>query len=66
MQEANVALLEADMLGFHKEHKLEPRLQGILTVERIRGGKKAPKLKVKGVAIRHLTKYLMNLCNRFF
>jgi hypothetical protein len=66
MQEANVALLEADMLGFYEEHKLESRLQGTLTVERTRGDKKAPKLKAKSAAIRHLAQYLMPFCNRVF
>ena len=53
-QEANVALLEADMLGFYKEHKAKSRLQGTLIVERIRGYKKAPTLEAKGAAILHL------------
>jgi hypothetical protein len=61
----NVKLLEADMKRHYKACKVENRIQGILTSERLRAVASYPKLKCKAAAARHLAPYMLELAKRF-
>ena len=54
-----------DMKLWYKKRKLSSRLQGKLTLERIRTSGSWPKLKAKAAATRHLAHYALDLCVRF-
>lgn len=61
--EANTTALYADMKEYTK--KDSSRLQGKLTIERIRTSGDWPKLKAKAACTRHLSFYARSLCERF-
>ena len=61
----NVELLDEELSAWCKQHKVESRIRGHLTMERLRSDKsKFPKLKAKGAATRHLMGFVLNLAQR--
>ena len=56
-----VKLLEDHMQAWYKRTKCKSRIQGKVTVERLRTAKLWPKLKSKGAAARHLAVFAMQL-----
>ena len=53
--------LYADLQAWYKQTKCKVRLQGALTVERVRTSGEWPKLKSKAAAARHLVSYVLKL-----
>lgn len=64
-QEKNVEALMEEMQRWYKSTKATSRVQGKLTVERIRTTKGWPKLKAKAAATRHLAKFALVLASRY-
>ena len=61
---ANVDALQAELDQWYKDQKSTSRLQGKLSVLRIRTSKGWPKLKGKGAATRHLAEFALDLARR--
>ena len=64
-QEENVQRLYANMQKWYKGLKSKTRMQGKLTVERLRTKGGWPKLKAKAAATRHLAAYALHLAQTF-
>ena len=64
-QEENVQRLYAHMQKWYKGLKSKTRMQGKLTVERLRTKGGWPKLKAKAAATRHLAAYALHLAQTF-
>ena len=61
-QAKNVAALDEDMNEWRKANQVTSRIQGRLTMERLRSAaSKYPKLKAKGAATRHLVGFALLL-----
>jgi hypothetical protein len=60
-----IARCEQDLKAWYKRTRTKYRLQGRLTVERIRTSGDWPKLKAKAAATRHLAAYALDLTLRF-
>ena len=59
-------MMEQDLRAFEKAAKIEHKLQGHLTKQRLRSASKYPKLKAKGAQTRHLARYALDLAARKF
>ena len=64
-QQEQVAALYSHMNNWYRKVKEKSKLQGKLTVERLRTGGNWPKLKAKAAATRHLAQYALDLCIEF-
>ena len=64
-QEQQVKALDKHMVQWYKDTKAESRVQGKLTIERVRTSGKWPKLKAKVAATRHLAAYALHLVETF-
>ena len=61
----NVELLDEEMRSWFKHEKVDTKVQGHLTMSRLRNkGSLFPKLKAKGAATRHLIKCVLDLARR--
>ena len=63
-QAMNLAKLDEEIEAWCKEKKVKSRLQGKLTMERLRSQSGFPKLKCKAAATRHLSEFAYNLAVR--
>jgi hypothetical protein len=59
--EERIAFLQADLNKWYKRTKATSRIQGELTIDRIRTSKSWPKLKAKAAATRHAAAYALEL-----
>ena len=64
-QDANASLLEADLRGWERRTRAGTRLQGKLTVQRLKSESGFPKLKAKGAQVRHLAEYALTIARKF-
>ena len=65
-QDTMIKNLYEDMMRWYKGQKnISSRLQGKLTVDRVKTSSGWPKLKAKAAATRHLAAYALNLAERF-
>jgi len=65
-QEINAKLLDADLRAWEKDTKCKTRLQGPITVQRLKTDKSGTvKLKAKGAQTRHLASYALVVAKRF-
>ena len=64
-QDAAVKKLYANMQQWYKNQKMRTKLQGKLTVERLRTKGGWPKLKAKAAATRHLAAYALHVAQQF-
>ena len=64
-QKEQVANLFAHMNRWYAKVKEKTKLQGKLTVERLRTKGDWPKLRAKAAATRHLARYALQLCHEF-
>ena len=60
----NIDLLDEEMVSWCKKHRVESRVRGKLTLERLRSASRFPKLKAKGAATRHLIDFALDLARR--
>ena len=64
-QDDNAKLLTADLRKWEKKHNSKTRLQGDITVSRLKTKSGNIKLKAKGAPTRHLATYALALSKRF-
>ena len=66
---ANVERLDAELKQLYKDNRVDSRLQGDLTVERLRASAKNksgyPKLRGKAAATRHMAPFVLMLARRW-
>ena len=64
-QEQSVQELFKDMQQHYQDNKSKSRLQGTLSVERIKTGKDWPTIKAKAASTRHLATFALHLALRY-
>ena len=63
-KQANLEALDAALLKWYKREKVESRIKGKLTMERVRSSNGWPKLKCKAAAARHVAPFALELARQ--
>ena len=63
--EQNIAALNKELDTWYKANRVESRIQGPLTKDRIRTGNSWPKLKAKAAATRHVIPFCLVLASKY-